>query len=155
MPGHNLFKANLTNRFIAKLLDFVILLLIAYPLHFLFVPVADVIALVYILCADAFPEGASPGKRMVHIRTVHTKTHVPCTVRQSLIRNIPFGFIVLFAIFPPALGYIFMIFVAVPLLVLECYLLFTLDTKKRLGDVIADTLVVDALDEDPEKKPNA
>ena len=155
MSDHTLYKANLMNRFIAKLLDFVILLLISYPLSFLFVPMADIVALAYILCADAFPQGASPGKRMVHIRTVHTNTETPCTLRQSLIRNIPFGLIVLFAIFPPALGWIFLIFVAVPLIVLECYLLLTLDTKKRLGDVIADTLVVDALDEDPEKKPDA
>lgn len=144
-------NANLVNRFVAKSLDFVIMIMITYPIHLVFAPLADFIALVYILSADAFPEGRSLGKRMLHLKTTHFETHRICHLKQSIIRNIPFGLLVFFAVIPPAIGYFFIFFVALPLIALEIYFLVALDSKRRLGDVIADTVVVEAFDKDPDR----
>ena len=46
-----------------------------------------------------------------------------------------------FSIFP-FWGWIFSILIAPPLILLEVYLLFKLDSGHRLGDVMADTSVV-------------
>lgn len=144
-------QAKLVNRFIAKILDFFIMLIFAYPLQFVFSPLPDLIAFAYISCSDAFPHGRSLGKRMLHLKVIHSEAKTSCTLKQSVIRNLPFGLLIFFRLFPAAFGTIFTILLALPLIGLEIYLLVTLDSQKRLGDVIADTCVVEANDHDPEK----
>ncbi|MBI2609302.1 MAG: RDD family protein [Deltaproteobacteria bacterium] len=146
-------KPSLISRAIAKALDFVILLLITYPVHLFLPPLADLVAVVFVFVADAFPGGRSPGKRMLQLMTVHVETGKPCGLKQSLIRNLPFGLFIFFAVIPTGLGYVFLFFVSLPLIILEVYLLLTLDSQRRLGDVIADTVVVKAPLDDPDKLP--
>ena len=145
-------QSNIFNRFIAKILDFFIMLIFAYPLQFVFSPLPDLIALAYISCSDAFPHGRSLGKRMLHLKVIHSETKASCTLRQSIIRNLPFGLLIFFRLFPAAFGSVFTILLVLPLIGLEIYLLVTLDTQKRFFDVIADTCVVAAEDHDPEKQ---
>jgi len=144
-------KPSVVSRAIAKALDFVILLLITYPLHLLFPPLADLVAVVFIFVVDAFPGGRSPGKRMLQLMTVHATSGKPCELKQSLIRNLPFGLFIFFAVIPTGLGYVFLFFVSLPLIILEAYFLLTLDSQRRLGDVIADTVVIKAPPDDPDK----
>lgn len=65
----------------------------------------------------------------------------PCSMKQSAIRNLPFMVPVFFLIIP-VWGWIFCAVLALPLSFLELYLLFKLDSGKRLGDVMADTTVI-------------
>ena len=141
----------LVNRFIAKILDFFIMLIFAYPLQFVFSPLPDLVAMAYILSSDAFPHGRSLGKRMLHLKVINSETKKSCNLKQSMIRNVPFGLLIFFRLFPASFGSIFTILLALPFIGLEIYFLVTLDTQKRLGDVIADTCVVEADDHDPEK----
>lgn len=65
----------------------------------------------------------------------------PCSMKQSLIRNLPFLVPLISAIIP-LWGWIISFLLGVPLVAIELYLLFKLDSGHRLGDVMADTSVV-------------
>ena len=65
----------------------------------------------------------------------------PCTVKQSAIRNLPIIIPLAIAIVP-IWGWIFAFLIGVPLILLEVYLLYKLDSGHRLGDVMADTSVM-------------
>jgi uncharacterized RDD family membrane protein YckC len=49
--------------------------------------IAFLLCLIYILFADALPNGQSLGKRLLGIAVVDERTSRPCTLVQSLIRN--------------------------------------------------------------------
>ena len=65
----------------------------------------------------------------------------PCTLKQSVIRNlpilIPWGLLIV-----PFWGWILAFLLGIPLLALEVYLVFKINSGHRLGDVMADTSVV-------------
>lgn len=65
----------------------------------------------------------------------------PCSLKQSVIRNLPIVIPMVFAIIP-LWGWIFCSILSVPLMLMEVYLLFKLDSGHRLGDVMADTTVI-------------
>ncbi len=65
----------------------------------------------------------------------------PCSTKQSVIRNLPIIIPLAFAVIPPW-GIIFGMILFPPLILLELYLLFKLDSAHRLGDVMADTTVI-------------
>lgn len=75
----------------------------------------------YVIFADALPGGQSIGKRALGIAVVDGATGRPCSVGQSFVRNL------LLAI----LGFFDWIFILG-------------ETRRRLGDMAAGTLVVDA-----------
>lgn len=86
-------------------------------------------------------EGQSLGKRIIGLRTLDEATGTPCSLLGSFMRNLPLG-VVIISSQVPVLGLFlfsgFCLFVS-----LEVYLLMTLETGVRLGDVMANTLVVD------------
>ncbi|MBB4639538.1 RDD family protein [Longimicrobium terrae] len=73
----------------------------------------------YLLFSDALPGGQSMGKRMLGIAVVDHRTYQPCTGGQSFVRNL------LLCI----LGFFDWIFILG-------------DTKRRLGDIVAGTIVI-------------
>jgi uncharacterized RDD family membrane protein YckC len=77
------------------------------------------LALAYLWLADAFPRGQSIGKIIMGISVVDIRTNHPCSIRQSLIRNI---FLTIFGI-------------------IDWFPLLTRNGQ-RLGDVVAKTIVV-------------
>ncbi len=93
---------------------------IADSLAVLFAPAILLVPL-YILFADAFPGGQSYGKRALGIAVVDKWSGAPCTAWQSFVRN------VLLAI----LGFFDWIFIFG-------------EKQQRLGDMAADTIVVEA-----------
>ncbi len=104
----------------------------------------------FLAISDSLFEGQSPGKRFVGFRVVSLEDGYPCSMRQSFVRNLPFLVPMAFASVP-FWGWIVCALLSVPLVFLELYFLFRLDSAHRLGDVMADTTV---LGNDPQALPS-
>ncbi len=125
------------SRLIAKGID----LFIALILSVFFYPVGIILALFYVGIADSLQNGQSVGKKFMGFAVISLEDGKPCTLKQSVIRNLPFLVPLFFAIVP-IWGWIFAFLLGIPLLILEIYLLHKLDSGHRLGDVMADTSVM-------------
>jgi len=131
-------KANLFNRILAKLID----ILIALSLTVVAVPFGMVGGILYILIADGFMEGKSPGKKLIGLKVVILNNGEKPDFKASIIRNVPFGLTVFLSIIP-GLGYILLFTAGLAIIGYETYLL-TFDEKGlRLGDNLAGTIVID------------
>ena len=64
-----------------------------------------------------------------------------CSIRQSIIRNLPLLIPLVVAIIP-LWGVILTFLIGVPLIFIELYFLIRLDSGNRMGDVLADTTVL-------------
>lgn len=130
-------KADLTLRALARLVDFTVALGLAYALPSL----GPIAAALYMLTADGFPNGQSPGKRLFGVRAMSVPRRAPALLMESVLRNSPFALVAVFGSAPllwPAL------FVAgVPILLFESYRVVTQPQGIRIGDLFADTQVVD------------
>lgn len=133
-------KADLLNRFLAKFIDFLIIGALGTAIK---APVGSMAALTYALIADGFFDGRSLGKKMIGLKVINLKTGLPCNFRDSILRNIPIGIIPLFIFFIPFLGLILLFSVGLVVLLFESYLIYTDDGGIRIGDIFADTQVVD------------
>lgn len=131
------FATSRLTRLIAKLIDMFIVLILST----LFYPFGLIIAISYIAISDSLYNGQSVGKRLMGFSVISLEDGSPCSVKQSLIRNLPIIIPMAFAVIP-LWGWIICSIFAVPLIFLELYLLFKLDSGHRLGDVMADTSVV-------------
>lgn len=124
-------------RVIAKSVDLVgvaIVACLAYPWGL-------ITGIVYLSLSDSLFEGQSVGKRLVGFKVISLEDGKPCGIRQSWIRNLPFLVPLVFAIVP-FWGWILCVLLSLPLVFLELYFLFKLDSAHRLGDVMADTTVI-------------
>ncbi len=128
--------ANLS-RLIAKGIDLFILLI----LSIFFYPLGIILSFVYMSIADSLQNGQSVGKKFMGFAVISLEDGKPCTVRQSFVRNLPILIPLIFSIFP-LWGWVISLLIGVPLILLEVYLLFKLDSGHRLGDVMADTSVL-------------
>ncbi len=93
------------------------------------------------LCAfqDGMGVGQSIGKRMMGLQVLEEPNGLACSFWASFIRNIPFMLLMLTCAIS---GIRFLaVVVAIPIVILETYLLVSLDTGVRLGDVLANTKV--------------
>ncbi|RLA64716.1 MAG: hypothetical protein DRQ88_07570 [Epsilonproteobacteria bacterium] len=124
-------------RLLAKLIDLFIVLILSV----LFFPLGVILAICYIGVADSIQHGQSVGKKFMGFRVISTEDGKPCSIKQSVIRNLPI-IIPLFLAIIPLWGWILAIIIGVPLMLLETYLLYKLETGHRLGDVMADTTVM-------------
>lgn len=80
------------------------------------------IPIAYFVLSDALPNGQSIGKRILGIYVISKSTGKSCTIIQSIARNL----------FTPILG------------ILDACLIFT-KSRQRLGDKMANTIVVNRL----------
>jgi uncharacterized RDD family membrane protein YckC len=124
-------------RLIAKAIDIGIVLI----LSMLFYPVGLVLAIVYMAMSDSLQEGQSVGKKLMGFAVISLEDGKPCSLKQSVIRNLPLLVPMIFAIVP-LWGWIICSLLAVPLIILEAVFIFKLDSGHRLGDVMADTSVI-------------
>ena len=124
-------------RLIAKAIDLFIVLIISI----FFYPGGIILGVLYISICDALHGGQSVGKKFIGFSVISLDNGEPCSFKQSFVRNLPISVPLIFSIFP-IWGWIFSILIAPPLILLEIYLLFKLDSGHRLGDVMADTSVV-------------
>jgi uncharacterized RDD family membrane protein YckC len=161
-PVPNPNRARVTSRVLAKMVDiFIVLALAALPLY----PVGPLLGFAYSLVADGFKigrhRGRSIGKALFGLKVVMVVSHpisepgsgglgdtetlvrtqVPASVRASVLRNSPVGVATFFAIIP-VWGWLILGLVGIPLMIMEVYLMATVGTGHRLGDVMGDTEVV-------------
>ena len=127
-------KANLLNRFIAKVIDF----LIALALSQLLPPVGLYAGITYLFIADGYAKGQSVGKYLLglYVLSLHPPGINP--FRLSILRNLPLTLAyVLFLI--PYVGWVFFCLIVG----LEGLLVFGNVRGLRLGDELARTQVID------------
>jgi uncharacterized RDD family membrane protein YckC len=98
--------------------------------------------LLYLLVADALWHGQSVGKRIAGIKVVYLPTRGPVDLAHSMIRNSPFALVFVFQAVP-LLGWVLLVLVGLPLIGFEGYMVYTDRLGIRLGDIFADTQVVD------------
>lgn len=131
------FNSARLSRLLAKAIDIFLVIIMSL----LFYPFGLLVALFYMGLSDSLYDGQSVGKRLIGFAVISLEDGRPCTVKQSIIRNLPILIPMAFAIIP-LWGWIICSIFAVPLILLEVYLLFKLDSGHRLGDVMADTSVI-------------
>jgi uncharacterized RDD family membrane protein YckC len=131
-------KADLTLRGLARLVDFVIARLLAWYAP----PVGPIAAALYLLLADGLMTGQSLGKRLFGVRVMVVPRRAPAGLQESLLRNAPFALVAVFASVPSLWLVLFV--AGVPIVAFEAYMIFTDKLGIRIGDIFADTQVVDA-----------
>lgn len=129
-------------RMMAKAIDLSIVLTLAAIIPY---PLGPLLALAYSLCGDGIRFQSAPpqsvGKRLMGIRVVSMLGDFPIDMRTSFYRNIPIGVMTLFALIP-LWGWIILILVGIPIVMMELYLMRRKDHAQRLGDVLGDTRVI-------------
>lgn len=144
-------RAALANRVIAKVIDIFLIVSVAAVLVY---PAGPLVAFIYSMAADGMNfgpfKGQSLGKKLLKIRVVNVETGQPASLKEVLLRNTPVGVATFFAIIP-VWGWLILGIVGLPLMVLEIYLMATVETGHRLGDVMGDTEVIEAR---PDKDPS-
>jgi len=134
-------KVHSIDRFLAKGLDLIIMVLIALVLQLVWYPIAALFAILYAFFHDSLNDGVSPGKKIIGLKVVSTDEFKSIDWKKSFFRNIVFGIFTTFAVIP-IFGWILMLLIGIPLLVFETYLVYSLESKLRLGDVLAKTKVI-------------
>jgi uncharacterized RDD family membrane protein YckC len=131
-------KADLTLRVLARLADF----LFAVVLARLHPPIGPLLAAGYLLFADGVSHGQSFGKRVFGVRAVVVSRRAPAGFRESILRNAPFGLVMVFVAIP--LLWPVLLVAGVPIVAFETWQVFDDRLGIRIGDFFADTQVVDA-----------
>jgi uncharacterized RDD family membrane protein YckC len=131
-------KADLTLRGLARLVDFSIAFALAQAGH----EAGPILAVIYLLLADGFLHGQSVGKRIFGIRTMVVPRRAPAGYRESLLRNAAFALLALFYVVP--LGWILLVVAGLPIVGFETWMVVSDRLGVRIGDIFADTQVVDA-----------
>lgn len=137
-------RVSVLNRVFAKGVDFLCLVAASVVLPF---PLGPFVGFFYSIFADGLPlagwQGQSVGKRLFHLKVISVKRGgEPCTWRESVVRNAPVGVATFFALIP-IWGWLIVMLLGVPLLLIEVYLMLTVDKGHRLGDVMGDTEVIE------------
>jgi uncharacterized RDD family membrane protein YckC len=135
------------NRVIAKLADLFLVLLIGGIVGAILPrPLGSLLGFAYSLVADGMRfgpfRGQSVGKKLMRLRVVNVKSGHPASIRDSVLRNAPVGVATFFAIIP-LWGWLILVLIGLPLMIMEIYLMVTVEAGHRLGDVMGDTEVVE------------
>jgi uncharacterized RDD family membrane protein YckC len=131
-------KADLTLRGLARLADLTLALVVARA----FPPIGPVLAAFYLLVADGLLTGQSVGKRIFGVRTMVLPARVPAGYRESFLRNVPFALVALFG--GVAWFWILFVVAGIPIVAFEAWMVWSDRLGIRIGDIFADTQVVDA-----------
>ncbi len=132
-------KCSLLLRGVAKAVD----LCVAAGIYNVTGAAGTVMALLFLLLADGMFAGQSPGKRLAGVKVVHLPTRAASRFRESMLRNAPFGLVVLFGMMPPPLGQVAFLAGTVVIGGVEAYRAVRDPLGWRLGDIWAQTQVID------------
>lgn len=136
-------RVRVMNRVFAKIIDLVVVVMVAAIVPY---PLGPFLGFLYSLLADGMNfgpfKGQSIGKRLLKLRVIQLVRHEPAQWKDSLYRNAPVGVATFFAIIP-IWGWLILVVIGFPLMIMEIYLMGTVDSGHRLGDVMGDTEVVD------------
>ena len=130
-------KAGVLKRILARLVDG----LVAWAFALVLPPVGILVGLLYLAVADGVQKGQSLGKMVFGLEVVNSDGS-PCDLKSSVYRNIPFELAFLFAAVP-FLGWILLVIVGIPILLIELWLVVADHNGSRLGDRIAGTTVIE------------
>ncbi len=127
-------RAGLLLRSAAKTIDFIIVAAAAE-----IIPRAGFFAgLAYLFISDGLFDGRSLGKRLIGLRIISTATNKPCSVRESILRNLLLCIgVALWKI--PLIGWIFIVLI----IAFEFVILLGSKEGMRLGDELAKTTVIE------------
>lgn len=135
-------RLSVTNRVVAKIIDLIIVVALAVILPY---PLGPLLGFFYSIAGDGMNfgpfKGQSIGKKAMKLQVVHILQKRPCNVRDSVFRNAPVGVATFFAIIP-VWGWLILGLIGIPLMVMEVYLMVSVEKGHRLGDVMGDTEVV-------------
>jgi hypothetical protein len=136
-------KADLTLRGLARLAD----LALAFAVANVAREAGPPLAALYLLAADGLMHGQSVGKRIFGVRTMVLPPQggtrgVPAGYRESVLRNAPFGLLGLFYGLT-LVGWLLLFAVGLPVVLFEAYMVWSDRLGIRIGDIFADTQVVD------------
>ena len=141
IPAH--VKTSVINRVGAKLIDLALVISVAAILPY---PLGPLVGFAYSLLADGIVykeiSGQSVGKRLLKLQVVNKATKKPANYRESALRNAPVGVATFFAIIP-VWGWLILALIGLPLMAMEIYLMLTVESGHRLGDVMGETEVVE------------
>jgi hypothetical protein len=131
-------SASLLLRAGARLTDCVI----AWTLFQTTGPAGIVIALLYILFADGMLGGQSVGKKLFGVKAVFLPTRSGARHRDSVLRNSPFGLIIILGMMPD-LGFKAFVLGGSVIFIIEGVRAIRDEHGLRLGDLWAQTQVID------------
>ncbi len=131
--------ASVFNRLVARGIDTLIAVALLLLGKAMWWPVGCLLACGYCALSDGFGEGQSVGKRILGLRVEEFSTATVCSLGSSCVRNLPFVLALFLASAP--LLWIFFLLVAVPLVGFELYILLSVHSGVRLGDILANTQV--------------
>ena len=131
-------KADLTLRGLARLADFALAFVIAQVAP----QIGPMMGAFYLLVADGLMNGQSIGKRIFGVRAVVVPRRAPAGYHESVLRNAPFALLAVFYAVPFLWPVLFV--AGIPIIGFEAYMIFTDRFGVRIGDIFADTQVVDA-----------
>ncbi len=132
-------KASLWLRAGARLVD----VTIAWAMYVATGPAGNLISLFYILFADGLLSGQSPGKKIFGVKVVYLPTKTGARHRDSVLRNAPFGLVIVLSMMPD-LGLRAFILGAIVICGIEAVECWRDAQGVRLGDAWAQTQVTDA-----------
>lgn len=136
-------KVSVANRVVAKLIDLFLVIAVAGIFPY---PLGPLLGFSYSLFADGMNfgpfKGQSVGKKVMKLQVMHLIRQDYASYRDSALRNTPVGIATFFAIIP-IWGWMILILIGVPLMVMEIYLMLSVEHGHRLGDAMADTEVVE------------
>ena len=140
---HARVKTSVINRVIAKFIDLAVFVALSVILPY---PLGPLLGFIYSLVGDGMNfgpfHGQSVGKKIMRLQVIHIGRQAPIKVRDSVFRNAPVGIATFFAIIP-LWGWLILALIGVPLMVMEVYLMLSVESGHRLGDVMGDTEVID------------
>ncbi|HEY5629244.1 MAG TPA: RDD family protein, partial [Candidatus Limnocylindrales bacterium] len=136
-------KADLTLRALARAADLALASAIATAVPQLGPPIAAV----YLLVADGLSNGQSIGKRIFGVRTIVLPPQgatrgAPAGYRESVLRNAAFALIALFFGIG-VVGWLLVLLLGIPIVAFEAWMVWSDRLGIRIGDIFADTQVVD------------
>lgn len=136
-------KADLRLRGLARLVDLVLAFAVANAAR----EAGPALAALYLLFADGLMQGQSVGKRLFGVRAMVLPARAgtrgrPAGYRESVLRNAPFALAGLFYGLS-LVGWVLFFVVGVPLVLIEAWLVWRDRLGLRIGDLFADTQVVD------------
>ncbi len=132
-------KADLVHRGVSRFADVVLAILAGR----LIPGVGPLIAVAYLLLADGLTEGQSLGKKLGGVRVMNTRLARPARYYESILRNLPFALLGVF-VMVPLVGWVLFILGGPFVVIFESYMALTDRQGLRIGDVFADTQVIDA-----------
>ncbi|MBU6375675.1 MAG: RDD family protein [Bdellovibrionales bacterium] len=151
LPERAQVKLAVVQRVVAKGIDMLLIVLVAV---FVWYPIGPFLAIFYSLFADGINrfglQGQSLGKAILGLRVLRTSDNRPARWKESALRNLP-GVVATFFAIIPIWGWVIFVLVGIPLAAIEVFLMFRLENENRLGDVMADTRVVDITRESRKK----